>query len=174
MNLSDEWGLEVLHVPGHSRGHLAVYDAKYKAVFVSDAIHGRGCPDAEGKLALPVTYYQVDLYLSTLRHFEKLEFDSLYSGHWPNMTGEEARDFIADSRRTVELFDRVILDSLKKNAAGRTLKELIGTVADAVGDWPAESCVFAMFAVKGHLDHLEEQRKVKVQRGSRPVKWQLT
>jgi glyoxylase-like metal-dependent hydrolase (beta-lactamase superfamily II) len=171
IRLGDDWGLEVLHVPGHSHGHLALYDAKHGAAFVGDAIHGRGCPKAEGGMALPVTYYYVDIYLSTLRYFEGLTIDVLYSGHWPVMRGEEVRDFIAESRQTVELLDRVILAALAKHPAGLTLKELIDAVASAVGDWPKDRWVVAMFSVKGHMDRLEQQGKARAVRGARPVKW---
>ena len=173
IRLSDAWHLEVLHVPGHSHGHLALYDPQHRAAFVGDAIHGRGCPNATGGLAIPVTYYYVDIYLSTLRYFEHLPIDTLYSGHWPTMHGEEIRDFIAESRQTVEFLDRVILTSLEKNRAGLTMKELVDAVANAVGDWPPESWLLAMFPVKGHMDRLEEQGKVRAMRGTRPVKWEL-
>jgi glyoxylase-like metal-dependent hydrolase (beta-lactamase superfamily II) len=173
IRLSDGWELDVLHVPGHSHGHLALYDRKNKAAFVGDAIHGRGCPKAEGGLAIPVTYYYVDIYLSTLRYFEGLEIDVLYSGHWPVMRGEAIRDFIAESRQTVELFDSVILQSLSKHSAGLTLQQLIDAVANAVGDWPKDSWALAMFPVKGHMDRLEQLRKVRGVPGSHPLKWQL-
>jgi glyoxylase-like metal-dependent hydrolase (beta-lactamase superfamily II) len=173
IRLSDEWHLEVLHVPGHSHGHLALYDALNKTAFVGDAIHGRGCPFATGGMAIPVTYYYIDIYLSTLRYFEQLPIDTLYSGHWPTMRGEEVQAFIAESRRTVETLDRAILASLKKNRAGLTLKELIDVAAEAMGDWPPDSLVLAMFPVKGHLDRLHERGKVRAKRGKRPVKWEL-
>jgi hypothetical protein len=115
----------------------------------------------------------VDIYLSTLRYFEHLPIDTLYSGHWPIMHGEEIRDFIAESRQTAELLDRVILASLEKNPAGLTLKELIDAVANAVGDWPRDSVSLAMYPVKGHMDRLEEQGKIRALRGTRPVKWEL-
>ena len=174
IRLRDAWYLEVLHVPGHSRGHLAVYDPKHRMVFAGDAIHGRGCPKADGGMALPVTYYYVDIYLSTLRFFEALKINRLYSGHWPTMEGKEVQDFIAESRQTVELLDRVILSSLSKNASGLTMKDLIDAVSQAVGDWPKESWTLAMFPVKGHMDRLEEACKVRAVRETRPVKWQLT
>jgi len=173
IRLTDTWHLEVLHVPGHSHGHLALYDPQHRAAFVGDAIHGRGCPFATGGMAIPVTYYYVDIYLSTLRYFEHLPIDTLYSGHWPIMHGEEIRDFIAESRQTVELLDRVILASLEKTRAGLTLKELIDAVANAVGEWPRDSLSLAMFPVKGHMDRLEEQGKVQAVRGTRPVKWEM-
>ena len=173
IRLEDDWDLEVLHVPGHSHGHLAVYDRKKKVAFTGDAIHGRGCPKAEGGMAIPVTYYHVDVYLSTLRFFESLPITRLYSGHWPTMEGEEVRDFIAESRQTVELFDRVILSSLAKRGSGRTMRELIDAVAQAIGDWPKDTWSLAMFPVKGHMDRLEETGRVRVVAGTRPLKWQL-
>ena len=171
VRLGDDWELEVLHVPGHSAGHLALYDPRHRAAFVGDAIHGRGCPKAAGGLAIPVTYYRVDIYLSTLRYIEGLEIDTLYSGHWPVMRGEEISDFIAESRQTVELLDRAILASLERNPAGLTLKELIQAAAEAVGDWPEDGRHIAMFSVKGHMDRLGARGKVRIVPGARPLKW---
>lgn len=172
IRLDDDWRLSVLHVPGHSRGHLALYDARRKAAFTGDAVHGRGCPKAEGGMAIPVTYYQVDAYLSTLRYFENLAVDVVYSGHWPTMSGEEFRDFLSESRQTVEMFDRVILKSLAANRQGLTLNELIGVVAAAAGDWPETSWSLAMFPVKGHMDRLESLGKIRLRRESRPFRWE--
>ena len=173
IRVDDDWTLDVLHVPGHSRGHLALYDSKNKTAFVGDAIHGRGCPRAEGGMAIPVTYYYVDAYLSTLRYIQSLKINTLYSGHWPTMSGEEIVDFINESRQTAEIFDRAILSSLSEHPSGLDLKELIDVVSNAVGDWPKETWTMAMFSVKGHMDRLEELYKVRAVRGTRPLKWKL-
>lgn len=171
IRLSESWELEILHVPGHSHGHLALYDPKHKAAFVGDAIHGRSCPKAGGGAGIPVTYYYVDAYLSTLRYFEALAIEVLYSSHWPTMRGEQIRDFIAESRQTVELFDRVILASLEENPSGLTMRELIDAVSSAVGDWPRDSWDLAMYPVKGHMDRFEAQGQVRAVPDSRPVRW---
>jgi hypothetical protein len=89
------------------------------------------------------------------------------------MRGEEIRDFIAESRQTVALFDRAIVRNLVKAPGGLTMKALIDAVSSAVGDWPKETRHFAMFSVKGHMDRLEGQGKVRVVAGSSPVRWQL-
>jgi len=172
IGLSDGWSLEVLHVPGHSHGHLSLYDGKHKAVFMGDALHGHGCPKADGSMGIPVTYYYLDAYLSTLCYFEGLDIEILYSGHFPAMRGEEIRNFISESRQTVELLDRVILRELGRHPKGMTLQELIDAVASAVGDWPKETWFLAMFPVKGHLDRLEHQGKIRPVAGARPGKWQ--
>ena len=66
-----------------------------------------------------------------------------------------------------------ILSNLEKHRPGLSMKELIDAVADAVGDWPPDSLVLAMFSVKGHLDRLEGQGKIRAVRGARPGKWEL-
>src|SRR5579875_82868 len=171
IRVGDDWSLDVLHVPGHSHGHLALYDPKNRALFSGDAVQGRGCPKATGGMAIPVTYYHVDTYLSTIRYFEHLPVEALYSGHWPVMRGEEVKEFFAESRRTVDFVDRVILQNLEKQRSGLSMKQLIDVVAAAVGDWPDEGVFLAMFPIKGHMDRLEQHGRVKLDRSSRPAKW---
>jgi hypothetical protein len=89
------------------------------------------------------------------------------------MRGEEIRDFIAESRRTVQLFEWVIPGSLARAPGAPTMKELIDAVCNAPGDWPKETSHLAMFPVKGHMDRLEGQNEVRVVPGSSPVRWQL-
>jgi len=171
IRIQRDWDLELLHVPGHSHGHLALLDRKQKVAFAGDAIHGQGCPRADGAMALPVTYYYVDAYLSTLRLFENLPIETLYSGHWPTLRGAEIRDFIAVSRQTVQTFDQVILTQLAAHPRGVGMQELIDAIGNAFSDWPKDTLVFAMFAVKGHLDRLVEYGKAREIRDSRPFKW---
>ncbi|MBI3665772.1 MAG: MBL fold metallo-hydrolase [Acidobacteria bacterium] len=55
--VDDKRAVRVIHVPGHSNGHLGFYDAKNRAVFVGDAIHGSYCPSAKGEPSLPPAYF---------------------------------------------------------------------------------------------------------------------
>ncbi len=173
IRLREDWILDVLHLPGHSHGHLALYDAEHRAAFTGDAVQGSGCPKAAGGIAIPVTYYYVDTYLATIRYLERLELDALYTGHWPAMQGEEIRDSFADSRRTVEFFDRVLLSSLKKAPDGLTMKDLVAACAEAAGDWPNDGQILAMFPIKGHMDRLEQHGQVSGVRDARPARWVL-
>jgi glyoxylase-like metal-dependent hydrolase (beta-lactamase superfamily II) len=174
IRIRHDWELEVLHVPGHSHGHLALLDRKHRVAFAGDAIHGQGCPGAEGTMALPVTYYDVDAYLSTLRFFENLPIETLYTGHWPAMRGAEIWDFIAGSRQTVQTFDEVILTKLAELPQGTEIQELIDAIGRAFTDWPKDTLVFVMFARKGHLDRLVEYGKAREIRDARPFRWVRT
>ena len=171
LRIRKDWQLEVLHVPGHSHGHLALYDPDHKAAFISDAVHGRGSPKASGEMALPVTYYYVDAYLSTITFLEHLPIEALYTAHFPVMRGSAIRDFMAESRQTVQTFDRVLLSALKGAPSGRNLEQLIEAIGGAFNDWPKDTLLYSMFAIKGHMDRLEELGNVRLVRDSRPYKW---
>ena len=124
-------------------------------------------------MALPVTYFYIDLYLSTLSHLEKLELESLHSGHWPSMYGDDIRDFLSGSRQTVEILERRFLHALEKSRAGLTLRELIKEACEEFPDWPPETRDLAMFACKGHMDRLEELGKIRLLRETIPQRWQI-
>jgi glyoxylase-like metal-dependent hydrolase (beta-lactamase superfamily II) len=171
--IADDWELDVLHVPGHSHGHLALFDRQRKTAYVSDAVHGRGCPKADGSMAIPVTYFYIDLYLSTLSRFEGLGLEVLHTGHWPSMHGDEIRDFFSDSRRTVQVLDRRIVQALNRLPAGLTLKELISEALEEFPDWPVETSDLAMFPLKGHLERLESRGQIRMVPGNPPLRWQL-
>jgi glyoxylase-like metal-dependent hydrolase (beta-lactamase superfamily II) len=172
ISISDNWELEVLHVPGHSLGHLALLDRPRRTAFVSDAVHGRGCPKTDGNMALPVTYFHIDSYLSTLRHLEQLDLQALHTGHWPSMYGDEIRDFMSDSRRTVEVLDRRLLRALQNSSTGLTLNQLIDEARAEFPDWPSDTRDLAMFPVKGHLELLEARGKIRMTGSGRPLRWE--
>jgi len=171
--IDNSWHLDVLHVPGHSSGHLALYDSAHKSAYVSDAIHGHGCPKADGGMGIPVTYFYIDLYLSTLTQLEGLQLEHLHTGHWPSMQGEQIRDFFSDSRNTVERLDRKILGSLNQSRTGMTLSELMDTAMEEFPEWPAGTRVLTSFPVKGHLDRLEACGRVRLDPGSSPPRWRV-
>ena len=171
--LDNGWHLEVLHVPGHSHGHLALYDAAHKSAYVSDAIHGRGCPRADGGMGIPVTYFYIDLYLSTLSRLEGLQLEHLHTGHWPSMQGEEILDFCSVSRNTVERLERRILRSLNECRTGMTLSELMGVAMEEFPDWPEDTRVLTSFPVKGHLDRLVAAGQVRFDAATHPARWRV-
>lgn len=70
LQLAKDWKLQVWHVPGHSAGHLAIYDEKNRAAFTSDAVQANGYPTIEGKLAFGPTYYTIDSYLATIQFLD--------------------------------------------------------------------------------------------------------
>ena len=170
--ITDRRELEVLHVPGHSSGHLALFDRDRKAAFVSDAVHGRGCPKVDGSMDLPVTYFYVDLYLSTLSQLEALGIKELHTGHWLSMYGDEIGDFISDSRRTVDILDHKILRALVKARTGLTLNQLIDEAREEFPDWPVSTRLATIFPVNGHLERMESRGQIRAIPDTLPKRWE--
>src|SRR5262249_39599432 len=72
------WDMEIIATPGHSAGHIAVYDHRDRALYAGDAIHGSFYPDADGKPMLPPNYVDVDAYLQTVATLRARPIESLH------------------------------------------------------------------------------------------------
>ena len=156
IDLGDGWELEVVHVPGHSHGHLAVYDPRSRALAVADAVLGDMVPHADGRPAFPPTYRYVDSYLATISRCEALRPALLLTAHYPTMDADAATEFLASSRGFVEKVDGVVLDELAAaGTRGLRLQELLGRANPRLGSWPSEGTEGALaFPVVGHLERL--------------------
>lgn len=79
--------LEVLHVPGHSPGHVAALDREAGALFASDVVH------IEYSLYVHFGGCDVYAYVDTLGRLCELRdegaFDTMYLGHNPPVSGGE-------------------------------------------------------------------------------------
>jgi glyoxylase-like metal-dependent hydrolase (beta-lactamase superfamily II) len=165
LRLGPGWEAEILHLPGHSHGHLGVLDLKHRALFAGDAIHGSIYLNLEGKPALCPTYLHVRDYRQTIRSIEGLDID-LYSGcHWPVKRGSEIAQFCAESGTFVAQAERLLLDALRRP---KTLKELCFEVGPELGDWPEPVNSELCYAFSGHLRQLETEGRIEARPGSQP------
>ena len=72
----------ILHVPGHSPGHLAVWLPAERAAIVGDAAMGRGIPYLDGSLMYAPQYHDPERYLATLGRLARLDPDVLLGAHF--------------------------------------------------------------------------------------------
>jgi len=156
VDLGGGWELEIVHVPGHTHGHLAVYDPRSRTLAVADAVLGDMVPHADGRPAFPPTYRYVDSYLATISRCEALRPELLLTAHYPTMRGDAAPEFLARSRGFVEKVDTVIVDELDAaGSPGLRLQQLLARANPRLGSWPSEGTEGALaFPVVGHLERL--------------------
>jgi glyoxylase-like metal-dependent hydrolase (beta-lactamase superfamily II) len=160
IRIDDERSLQVLHVPGHSDGHLALYDPVNRAVFVGDALHGRHCPTTVGEPALPPGYYSVLAYLGTLQMLGALDIDWIYSSHWPTFHGSQVSEFLVECHRFVEGASNLVWKTLEKHPEGATLRAFMDECGPVLGTWPLSNQWLLMYPLHGHLLLLEQQGRV--------------
>jgi glyoxylase-like metal-dependent hydrolase (beta-lactamase superfamily II) len=148
--------LKIMHVPGHSQGHLGVFLPSENAAIIGDAVHGTANRFLDGKAAFACTYMWVDAYLGTIERLQAMKLDRLYSCHWPNCTEHGAVSrFLEESRAYALRAEGVILETVRRaGAAGMTMREVCLRAKVGLGDWPAEKDLETRSMACGHLQRL--------------------
>lgn len=175
IRLEPDWAVEVLHTPGHSPGHLTVWDPRSRAAIILDAALGRTVPTADGKPAFPPTYRYVAMYRETLAKIEALEFEHLLASHEPVMDRAAGQAFLAGSRAFTDDADAAIIALLRSKGPLSTC-DVLTKVGPELGPWPLETTLPALaFPLVGHLEHLEAIDQIHSSRGEDGLlTWQAT
>jgi len=166
--------LEIWHLPGHSHGHLGVYDRNHGVLYYGDAIQGAGYRSVRGSWSLCPTYLYVNDYLQTIRTIKNSGAQMIVGCHWPVLRGQEAiRQFCFESRNFVEQADQLITNYLRNHVSGVTLRELCENLSGQMGEWPQEVCLELANAVSGHLDRGVETGRIEVNCSVSPFIYRL-
>jgi glyoxylase-like metal-dependent hydrolase (beta-lactamase superfamily II) len=152
LELGSDWAVRILHVPGHSIGHVAVYDERSGALFAGDCLQGSVYLGLDGSPKLCPTYTHVDDYLATASQVESLAPLELHGCHWPAARGDEVAAFIAETRDYVKRVDDLVSVCLSEPL---TLDALIACVNERLeSPWPDELAPELVYSVHGHAERL--------------------
>lgn len=154
IRLGNFWQVEILHTPGHSRGHLSVYDARSQSLIICDATLGSAVLRKDGKPAFPPTYRYVDSYVASMNRFRGMPVKTLLTSHYPVYTGLGVAEFLTESRAYVDRVDRALVDELTAAGAPRTMRELCTNLGPKLGEWPDAASIFLVYPLQGHLERL--------------------
>lgn len=157
--LEQDWAVQVLHVPGHSRGHLAIWDPRSRALVVSDAVLGDGVPLANGAPAFPPTYRYVADYLATIQVLTALNADLLLTAHYPTMAADQAAAFLKLSDDYTGRVNDAVMDFIEATIQPSTVEQVVHGTAARLGPWPMVSTAAALGQpIIGHLEWLTARR----------------
>ena len=164
--------IEILAVPGHSPGHLALWDEARNTLLISDAVLGETVPTADGRAAFPPTYRDTVAYVDSIRRLRSLDAALLLTAHYPVYEDEGVVGFLDESLAYTERIDRVIEAVL---AAGEELTslDLIRRSAADLGPWPEAAAEYLIFPMTGNLERLVQNGRVAVgaREGVRTWRW---
>ncbi len=162
--------VQVLHLPGHSAGHLGVWDSDTRTALVGDAVLGRGLPDRAGRIISPPPYFGVGPYLATIARLERLAPDTLLTAHYPVMRGADVARFLLDSHLFVEEVGQAVADLLRAAPTALTLKELTAGVDARVGPYAVLGNELAG-PVLAHVAELVAAGRAKLVAADGPPAW---
>src|SRR5690606_35955211 len=108
--LGPDWYVETVHTPGHTWGHLAIYDPRSRTLIAGEATMWTAILDDDWQPAMPPTYCYVDTYLATQDRLLAMDVDLLAPAHWPLQKGPAVAEYISESRNYCLLVERTLLD----------------------------------------------------------------
>jgi glyoxylase-like metal-dependent hydrolase (beta-lactamase superfamily II) len=112
IRLADDWRVDVLHLPGHTLGHVGIWDERSRAAIVIDAVLERGVYANDGVLLIPPRIYDLVGYRQTIRRLRALEPELLLTAHYPVMDGAAARDFLDRSLAFTHDLERAVREEI--------------------------------------------------------------
>jgi glyoxylase-like metal-dependent hydrolase (beta-lactamase superfamily II) len=134
MRLGPDRRIEILHLPGHTLGHLGIWDPENNAAIIIDAALETGIYDREKNRLIPPRYFDAIQYQSTIRKLQTLRPEHLLTAHYPPMQGEEAHDFLDRSLSFTEQVHRVVNEGLRDGTTD--LWELTKRADAELGPYP--------------------------------------
>jgi glyoxylase-like metal-dependent hydrolase (beta-lactamase superfamily II) len=172
LRLSADWQVELLHTPGHTWGHMALYDPRSRTLISGEASMSTHIPHEDWTPAMPPTYCYVETYLSTQARLLGLEIDLLASAHWPLQRGPDVGAFIRQGRDFVLHVEARLLALAQRGPF--TLRQAIESLAPSLGDWPAQAHQELAYGMAGNLARLAQRGLLSVGRSTEGLTtWQM-
>jgi len=151
--------VEVLHLPGHTAGHLGLWDPASRTAIVMDAVLGRGLLDLDKNVIHPPPYFEIEPYLGAARKLQALAPQRLLTAHYDVMEGAEVDRFLADTIAFVEDARRVTETALAE-AGDLTLAELFALADPQLGPFTSMANELAG-PLRAHLRELVDQGRAR-------------
>ena len=151
--------LEVLHLPGHTPGHIGLWDPVSRTAIVMDAVLGRGLLDLDKNVIHPPPYFDVAAYLGAARTLQALAPQRLLTAHYDVMEGEEVGRFLADTIAFVEDAERVVAEALAE-AGALTLSEALELADPQLGPFTSMPNELAG-SLRAHLREFVRQGRAR-------------
>jgi glyoxylase-like metal-dependent hydrolase (beta-lactamase superfamily II) len=151
LDLGDGLVVEVLALPGHSEGHLGLWEPQSRTAIVIDAVLGAGLLNMDGQVIHPPPYQAANKYEATIAKVRNLNPQRLLTAHYEPMEGAEVHEFLDKSQDFVDRARFAVARELESRGEA-TLAEMLDALNPALGPFTS----FANELAGPILDHLVE------------------
>jgi glyoxylase-like metal-dependent hydrolase (beta-lactamase superfamily II) len=161
--------VQVMHLPGHSPGHVGLWEPSSRTAIITDAALGRGLYDMDGNVISPPPYFDVRAYEGSVRLLRSLSPQRLLTAHYEVMEGEDAVRFLEESAAFVELARRAVSDAIAEHGE-LTLRGLLEISNPRLGPFTVMENELAG-TLRAHLRELVAAGRAKEVPGEGPRAW---
>lgn len=150
---------EVLHVAGHSPGHISLWSAADGILWFADAVLGFGPPEAATwEPSMPSTHEDIEPYLKTIERFEGLPVKLALPAHWQPMDGSQFADFLTKTRQNIERDLNFVRQACQEKP--QTFSSLLDGINEAFRVWEPADDMNYIFALHAALQYLIAQGEI--------------
>jgi glyoxylase-like metal-dependent hydrolase (beta-lactamase superfamily II) len=103
--------VEVLHLPGHTHGHIGLWDEHTRAAIIIDAVLADGIYDRAQNKLVPPRYHDLQALRETIARLEALRPELLLTAHYPVLDRAQALEWLAIGRAFVDDVERVVREA---------------------------------------------------------------
>ncbi|MSU49517.1 MAG: MBL fold metallo-hydrolase [Opitutus sp.] len=143
----------VLPAPGHSAGHLILWNAAQRWAMIGDAALDWGVPDDTGKLIAPPPYYDVAAYRGTLGSLGRLGAERMFTSHHGVLGPGQIEPFLRNSAEAVDTLEAAVGGALRERPDGWPLFELCRRTGQLAGRWAEPLWAALADPISAHLKH---------------------
>lgn len=134
LRLGPGWRVELVHLPGHTPGHVGIWDPRSRTALVVDAVLERGVYDRAANLLIPPRFYDAEAYRATIERVRAFQPELLLTAHFPVMDRAEAAAFLDRSLAFVDELETAVHEAVAEGVAD--LWALTKRAAGQVGPYP--------------------------------------
>ena len=109
--LGPDLAVEIVALPGHSPGHLGLWEPASRTAIVMDAVLGNGLLDTDGNVVHPPPIVDVAAYEASVRLLQGLEPQRLLTAHYDVIEGADVGRFLDDSLAFVDRARQTVASS---------------------------------------------------------------
>jgi glyoxylase-like metal-dependent hydrolase (beta-lactamase superfamily II) len=169
--LGPHLSVEVLHLPGHSPGHIGLWDPSSRSAIITDAALGAGLLNNEGDVIHPPPYMHLEEYEATVRLLQQLAPERLLTAHYAVMEGAEVERFLGESLAFVARARSAIEEAIEASHEV-TIAGLLTALNPVLG--PFSSMANELGGpIRAHLQELVASGHLEEIPGRQPPSWRL-
>jgi len=129
IELGDEIEARFTETPGHTKGSIAIYVPKLKALFPSDAAP---FPTDNGReLSYPSAQYDFSLYMESLRKLTVYDVDICGFDHHGVFIGRQAKEILQQGLEQAEEFEKHIIEQYQQTGDLDKMAQKLAAAASA-------------------------------------------
>ena len=154
------FGVNILHIPGHSAGHLGVWIPDSKIFISGDGVMGLGIRNRDGSFLYPPQFISPTMYRSSIEKLQKLKIELLLCSHEQPLRGSSVNSFLQESLESID--DLSYRTEMAIGNESSTLLKICAKVHASYDSFPKNREADFALSIQGILMEMESQGTLTV------------